>query len=252
MSSANRHNHGFLRLTGSKTVCSAPGKLAQALLIIAGLGVVPTAHAEAPQKHRAATNSVLVALYASAEQAYRENALEAAEDAYRRLLEVAPGHANAWFQFGNVCQLLGKTTEAMAAYERALGLLPVQQSKDHEMRELAAKVHYNRALLRIAVAQADLEDIEQDSLPTRLSDRRTELMRLLSALLHGSTAARDTHTRPELSTASMMADQSVVKADDRGTAMLTAAGGDAARGERRPNVHASENVVVIKGGFNTP
>ncbi len=68
-----------------------------------------------------ATISEALAIAVQHRQAGR---LPAAEQIYRRVLAVAPDHADAHFKLGNTLRDQGKTNEAVACYRRALELKP--------------------------------------------------------------------------------------------------------------------------------
>ncbi len=60
------------------------------------------------------------ALFAQAWQYHQVNDLGRAEALYRQILQIDPGHADAWCFLGAVCQARGNLTEAEACFRRAV------------------------------------------------------------------------------------------------------------------------------------
>src|SRR5580704_4617249 len=55
---------------------------------------------------------------------HRQGRLREAEQVYRAVLRIAPDHAGALHQLGNVCRQKGEVEEAISLIERALAIDP--------------------------------------------------------------------------------------------------------------------------------
>ncbi len=56
--------------------------------------------------------------------AFQADELDRAEQAYRLVLSHDPSAAQAWYMLGAVCQVRGRTEEAVASYREAIRLVP--------------------------------------------------------------------------------------------------------------------------------
>lgn len=222
------------------------------LAAITAISVSTNASGGEPPPRRAPVSGLLIALYASADQALKANSLEAAEDAYKRLVEAAPGLARAWLGLGDVRQRRGKSSEALAAYEQVLRLAAIDVN-DPDLRQLAAKTHYNRALLRLTDAQKDLEAIDGDALTTNLRDHRQEITGSLALLLQDRTASSGRQRQsepgaPKEGGPPTPKSEREVSAVATATATVTEYG----QGRRVERKRGADDLVIIRGGAEPP
>jgi tetratricopeptide (TPR) repeat protein len=119
--------------------------------------------------------------YALAEQAFRAGDFTQAEKVYSKILEFHGDEPFAWFRIGLMQQRRQSFRAALNAYDSALACATGEPSD--EIRQVLAKVRFNRAVLLLESAAKDLKAIAPGALEQNLDLTREALTTHVDAAL---------------------------------------------------------------------
>lgn len=114
-----------------------------------------------------------------ADRAYNRDDWQTAEQAYRKLTQMAPAEADPWFRLGNVYTYQGRAGAALTAYHEALARDP-----EH------ARAWYNMGLVQLrqaSISFANLQETTADEDP--LNRRARVLLETMTQLMESDFGA---------------------------------------------------------------
>lgn len=130
--------------------------------------------------------------YAAAEQAFQAKDDTLAEQLYSKFIEADGDDPRAWFRIGLIEQRRGSFRAALNAYDRAIESAP--STGGPEIAQVLAKARFNRAVLLLESAAADLNRIAPGTLEEALDQSRQSMTTQLHAALQ--TAGAPTTAEP--------------------------------------------------------
>jgi tetratricopeptide (TPR) repeat protein len=146
--------------------------------LAAGTGAAPAAsHAEPTGVARE---------YSIAERAFQAGNLTEAEVLFTKIIEAHGDEPNAWLRIGIIQQRRHSFKAALSAYDNALSCAPPAGGN---AATVAAKAHFNRALLLLEAAAQDLRGIGPGVLADSLDFTRETLAAHVDAALQSAGSA---------------------------------------------------------------
>lgn len=133
--------------------------------------------------------------YAAAEQAFQAKDDSLAERLYSKLVEAGGDDPRVWFRIGLIEQRRGSFRAALDAYDKAMESAPSVSTP--ELAQVIAKVRFNRAVLLLDSAAADLNRISPGTLDAGFDQSRQAMAtQLNSALRIAGAPASGEQPRP--------------------------------------------------------